>query len=172
MADGFRILDAMLQSSAVELFHSFGIAIAPSTRSKIIPADIDRSVGASITFTGHALSGELVLMVPAEVFALAHTDDPRPYTSPDWTREMANQLLGRLRNRLMKCQVDLRSGLPRSFSGTVSDRERLKKKPLAVYTFRTLRGDVTVILAGIADDQVLVYSGANESASEGDVILF
>jgi hypothetical protein len=172
MVEGVRILDAMVQSSTVELFQSFGIAMAPTARLRAIPVDYDGCVGASISFTGPAFSGEVILMLPDEVFALVRTGDSLTFAISDWTREMANQLLGRIRNRLTKCRVELLSGLPRSFTGPLPDRERHKKKPLSVYNFRTLRGEVTVILTGIPDNQTLVYSLKADSANEGDVILF
>jgi hypothetical protein len=41
-----------------------------------------------------------------------------------------------------------------------------------VYEFRTLRGDVIVVVDALIDYSALAYAGALELANEGDIILF
>src|SRR5512145_1232642 len=123
MIDGRNTLTTIVQSSTVELFRAFDIAIPP-------------------------MSGSLALFIPHEVYGLARHLAQRPYEPKDWTRELCNQLLGRVKNRLHGCDIDLRTGLPTSVTGTLLDRHRAGgKPPEAFYGFRTLRGEITISLA-------------------------
>jgi hypothetical protein len=119
------------------------------------------------------MSGSLALFIPHEVYGLARHPAQRPYEPKDWTRELCNQLLGRVKNRLHGCDIDLRTGLPTSVTGTLLDRHRAGgKPPEAFYGFRTLRGEITVSLAGHIDYTAIQYTGRRCAAREGDIILF
>jgi hypothetical protein len=172
MIDGRNTLATIIQSSTVELFQVFEIAIAPIVSRSALPPGLDQQLSSASTFASPALTGSLALFVPHEILALARHPTQRPYDPRDWTRELCNQLLGRVKNRLHGCDIDLRTGLPTSVTGTLLERHRSERPPEAVFGFRTLRGEITVTLTGGIDYSRILYTGKHCSAKEGDVILF
>jgi hypothetical protein len=172
MIDGRNTLTTIVQSSAVELFQGFGIAIAPIVAPRALPSGVDQMLGAAATFSSPVLTGTLTLFVPNEIHAAARNPSQRQYEPRDWTRELCNQLLGRIKNRLHGCGIELRTGLPASVAGTLLSRRRSEMRPEDIFGFRTLRGEVTVTLAGQIDFARIRYTGKNCAAKEGDVILF
>jgi len=170
--DGRLLLSTMIQGSTVDLFQSWGIAVAPLQPSR---NDIDhlksRALMALIQFNAPTMQGALGLLVPKDVFELVKQDTGRPFAGLDWVQENANQLLGRLKSKLLSFQVALSIGLPQLL--TEQGLNGLTAKGLlGAYRFRTLRGEVGVTISGRIDYARLEYSGLNTGVSEGDVIVF
>ena len=172
MPETSSALDTIIQSSTVDLFHSCGIALAPLPRKREQEVPPRYELTGTIAFHGRGFTGTLTLSVPKEAFSLVRQDPHRPFRDWDWVRELTNQLLGRIKNRLTQFQVGLTAGLPSVMSSDVYDRQRNRSEPLAIYRFRTLRGEIIVTLNGAIDPAVFVYSGTGNLATEGDIILF
>lgn len=176
MSDSRTFLDTMIQGSAVDLFHSCGLAVAPVARSQLRPETLPTpEIGGIISFVGRGFTGTLTIGLSPALFALIKQDPMRPYSGRDWVREMTNQLLGRIKSRLLQYHVTLQAGLPTVMGSDAIERQRARGGLFAAYTFRTLRGDLLVTLSGDIDPNIFVYTGAAPTtgvASEGDVILF
>lgn len=172
MVDGRTTFTTIVQSSAVELFQVFNIAVAPVATVKSLPSDLDRQISAATTLSGTAMSGVMALFIPEVVCTSARQSSARSYEPRDWTREICNQLAGRIKNRLHGCNIDLTSGLPTSVAGALLERHRSGKPPEFIYGFRALRGEITVTITGQIDFSRIVYSGNRGAATEGDIILF
>lgn len=174
MSDNRNALDTMIQGSAVDLFHSCGLAVAPVERSHQQRNEAVQmpELGGMISFVGRGFSGTLTVGVPPTVFDLIKQDPLRPYSGRDWVREITNQLLGRIKSRLLQYRVTLQAGLPTVMGRDAIERQRARGGLFAVYTFRTLRGDIVITLSGEIDLGIFVYTGVASVASEGDVILF
>lgn len=170
--DGRLVFETLVQSSTVDLFHSTGIAVAPLPPFRL---DVERlttqDLMAMITFSGRGMSGTLGLLMPTSVFDLVKQNPQRRYAGQEWIRESVNQLLGRIKARLLQFQVTLQIGLPVQM--TPKSLQQLTAQGIvAVYRFRTLRGEISVTLSGKIDYSVLEYSGKTSFATEGDIILF
>ncbi len=173
MQDTRAVLDTLVQSSAVDLFHSCGLAVAPLDRSRVRDDELKfHELTALVSFTAPGFTGSLIVAVPSEAFALIKQDPARPYSGRDWVREMTNQLLGRIKGRLLQFGVTLHAGLPSVIGRESLERQRLRGPAFASYGFRTLRGEIIVTLCGDIDHNIFIYSGATNVPSEGDVILF
>lgn len=163
--------DTIVQGTMVDLFHSLGIALAPSDRNDLL-ADRARpqELGAQLQFRGGRFSGVITLSVPSVLYQQA--EKQRDQTDGrDWVREVTNQVFGRLKRRLLQFQVDLGTGLPANLTPEAFARER-KQPGFVVYAFRTLRGEVVVTLSGQLAHAALAYANSSQIPSEGDVILF
>jgi hypothetical protein len=170
--DGRVLLATMIQGSTVDLFQSWGIAVAPLPPSRNDAAHLQsRPLMALIHFTAPTMQGALGLIVPKEVFELVKQDTGRPFAGLDWVQENVNQLLGRLKSRLLSFQVTLSIGLPQMLSEQAL-KAMIEKGLLGAYRFRTLRGEVSVTLSGRIDYSRLEYSGLSAGVTEGDVIVF
>jgi hypothetical protein len=113
----------------------------------------------------------MLLCVPLPVLELMGKDLTDETRAMDWIRELTNQLMGRIKSRLLRFQIDLQLGVP---SGAKAQHliglARPSSRP-ALYQFRSMRGDVSVALHEMVDESRLVYAGI-DLASEGDILLF
>jgi hypothetical protein len=168
------LLDALVQSTTVELFQSRGIAVAPISAQQGNPHQtVYFALAGLVSLSGPHANGSLTLSWADGVFSLF--SPPIPPTSMgarDLLRELTNQLSGRIKNRLLNYTVVLTIGVPTVLSGQALGRQRPHRDTEVVYQFRTLRGEVVVTLDLDIDPSTLTYSGAHKVAKEGDFIPF
>lgn len=168
------MFDTLIQSSTVALFHAYGVAAAPLTSSVESPAAFtpDFPLGA-ISFRGPGIEAILILSTPKAVRLQMRLGQHRHLDERDLARELANQAMGRLKNRLSQYQISLTCGLP-ICADRSSELERAMRTagPLTIYRFRTIHGHIMVSLKGTIDTGSLVYSGTIKLNDEGDIIVF
>jgi hypothetical protein len=172
MADNRSILVTLIQSATVELFQCYGVATAPVAVPLPLPSKLDQHVGGYGTFVGTDFNGTLCLLVPNDVFFLTKVEGLRFFNVLDWTKELTNQLLGRIKNRLVQYQVFVRGNVPSVIDGKSLEMRVAASRPLVTTVFRTIRGDIVVTISGSIDYSKLHYSGTHTTANEGDIILF
>lgn len=167
-------LDSIVQSSLVELFAAYDMAVAPSPRVTAQRPPSFPDISAAVAFCRRApvlVSGRLTLSLPDAVLELTKRGNGSALRV-DWARELASQLLGRIKNRLLQFSVRLETGV----SSGVDSQTLAARLPLSpgvlVYTGRSLRGEIIVTLEGAPDESQLVYLGPVNVASEGEAILF
>ena len=170
MSDNRVVLKTIIQGATVELFQVYAVALAPVSASPTV--NLERYVGGYGNFSSSGLNGTLSLLVPKDAYALIKIEGLRLYSVLDWTRELTNQLLGRIKNRLSQYQVILRTDIPSATEGKALELRQGKLNPILNLVFRTIRGDVVVALTGTVDYSKLTYNGALTHANEGDIILF
>lgn len=163
-----------MQSSAVELFQSRGIAVAP------LPSSVGNphqgayfGLAAVVSLTSPKASGSLTLSWADPVFSLFTPPVPAASLGArDLMRELTNQLAGRVKNRLLNFTLMLTIGVPTVLSGPALERQRPRRDTEVVFMFRTLRGAIVVTLDLSIDGDALSYSSTNRVAKEGDFIVF
>ncbi len=165
-------VDTLVRSVAVDLFRSCCVALAPIS-VPTPPAELEvPELVASIDFAAPLFQGTLYLCCPRSLLDYVHRGvEARPSDS-DWVRELANQLLGRIKKNLLKSNVSLKTHLPKPGNAELARRRMAKQLSARVYEFRTLTGPVVVILDGTIDDTVVSYSGGAGNVAEGDIIIF
>ena len=168
------LIDALVQSSTVELFQSRGIAVAPLPSSVGNPHQGSYfGLAGIVTLSSPKASGSLSLSWADPVFSLF--TPPIPASSlgaRDLLRELTNQLAGRVKNRLLNFALMLNIGVPTVLSGQALERQRARRETEVVYMFRTLRGEIVVTLDLSIDGDALSYSSTSRVAKEGDFIAF
>ena len=87
-------------------------------------------------------------------------------------RELTNQLIGRIKNRLLKFRVTLRTGLPTVVRRQMLEQQFGSSPPFAAYVFRTLRGEIVMTVHGLIDESTLDYAARVDVPKEGDFIEF
>ncbi len=173
LASEMKSLDTIFQAAAVELFQSYDIAVAPMQASSFVPDAFSKTeISAMTTFKSSALSGWLSLSVPPELFRLLPEQTHLSHRRLDFVRELTNQLMGRLKSRMIQLQVVLEATLP-----TLIERQWLLQRAndsadLRWHTLRLLRGDIIATLDGKLDQSQVRYTGRAGHGSEGEVILF
>ena len=166
-------LDSIVQSSLVELFAAYGMAVAPLPRaaSHRVPTIPDVSSTVAFTRRGVVGSGRITLSLPSAVLELTKSAGSGALQG-DWARELANQLLGRIKNRLLQFSVRLEAGISSSIDSRTLAAQLPRSSSTLVYTGRTLRGEILVTLEGAPDESQLIYLGPVNVAAEGEAILF
>lgn len=167
-------VDSIVQSSLVELFAAYGMAAAPLPRVAAQRPPSFPDISAAVAFTRRApalVSGRLTLSVPEAVLDATKAGSTGAL-KVDWAHELASQLLGRIKNRLLQFSVRLEAGVA---TGTDSKTlaARLAFAPgTLIYTARTLRGEIVVTFDGAPEESQLLYLGPVNVAAEGETILF
>lgn len=165
-------VDSLVQSSLVQLFSAYEVAVAPLPRGRAqisIP-----EVSAAVSFVrrgGAGKNGRIVLSMPASVLDLMKSG-AMPPLQVDWARELANQLAGRIKNRLLQFSIALDVGI-----STTVDSKSISPPPAfsmttRTYSGRTLRGEVIVTVTGLPEDSELVYCAPKHVVAEGQALLF
>jgi hypothetical protein len=171
-ASGVRgALDALVQGSLVDLFSAYSVAVAPRPRQARQLAPTLPDICASVGFSHARRQGKLTLSLPARVIDLMPVSTDAHLKS-DWARELANQLIGRIKNRLLHFNVRLQVGASILVDAQTRMRELESSVDFRVYAGRTLHGEIVVTLEGLPDESHLVYVGQANARSEGDAILF
>jgi hypothetical protein len=107
-------LDHLLFDCCRELFSSYELDVHPRDRSEF-PATEQLAVCGVMGFGGKSMRGALVLATTKE--PLVHTNPDAAGSQRDWVCELANQLLGRVKNRLLARGVELWLATPAGLSG-------------------------------------------------------
>lgn len=165
-------IDSLVQASLVELFQAYGIAVAPLPKSAREMHRTLPNVSAMIGFSSEARrTGRLTLSMPSAVLGLMKGDS-QGFRQGDWARELTNQLMGRIKNRMLQFSIRLQAGLPSNVETKLLESQLQSSSAMHAYAGRTLRGEVVVTLEGMPNEAELTYVGPGRAAAEGDTILF
>ena len=176
MDDIQRVLEEALSTSAVSLLEAYGArnvkAGPPHAANE--PEDL-REFVAIVGFGAQGARGSLSLAADREVIrALGELpDEVGPIR--DWVGELANQLTGRLKNKLLKYGLVITLSTPTVFSG-IALKVHGEANTLQTYKFETELGELLACLDFHVDDEIqLRESAADEDQApveEGEMMLF
>jgi hypothetical protein len=190
MSRSAEVLADLVTSSCMELFAAYGVALDRKQAALLAakPASPEASAGGMVNFSGPLVGGSLLLVAPFAFLAECRPDPLRTRQLAmssssdwilvrDWSMELSNQLVGRLRNRLYDRDVTVDVRGPTAVSGhplaiTIGGR---KGEPMQFVTpQKHLVGVWMDVTTSPGFDAAMarkpVAPGA--SAKEGDVLLF
>jgi CheY-specific phosphatase CheX len=172
-------INTMLVECAQALMSAFGTTVVPSPGRESFPS-LQDGILAIIGFGGDQIRGSLLLSASRGILStscpIENTAGPAAdETLQDWGGELANQLLGRLKSRLLAHQVTILLGTPTTVSG-IDLRVRslpgeLQSTPVWLYS----GSDWLVVRIGaVATSEVTLSSvpDPGSAAKEGDILLF
>lgn len=168
------VIDTLLQSATVSVFHAWGVATAPLPPGELSAEalHLEFPVGA-VTFRAPGIHAALLLSMPGALSRRLAARQGDRADARDLLRELSNLVMGRLKNRLLLYQVALTNSLPvcRERWGEL---EGLLPKtgPFTAYRFRTLDGEILLALKGSIDESRFSYSSTIKINAEGDIIIF
>ena len=117
--NNIQVLSQLFEESCIELFTSFNCDIEktdePMSRSSDDPI-------AMVDAGSDELEIAILLQLPVNILALSyHSDVDITQVSEevleDWIAEISNQLIGKLKNKLLNYDVRLKLGLPNAYFG-------------------------------------------------------
>lgn len=166
------LVETAVQASVVDLFRGLGVAVAPMPpASGRLPAQTP-DLAAITQFTSPAASGILCLGCAMSVVQLAKGSASTEFAKEDWIREVVNQLMGGVKKRFLQFGVCLEVSLPVLATAKLIEQHTTGSPASKVFPFRTMRGDIVVILDATIDDRSFEYCGAVQLREEGEIILF
>jgi CheY-specific phosphatase CheX len=169
---GLELFDGHLRSCCSELLESMSTTRSPSEGS-VAPA---RQLVSVIGFSGSQAKGALMLRAPISFFVDTHPFAKKgaelPYEElTDWAGELANQLLGRLKNKVVAQGVSFDLSTPTTISGENMLDAGPPRDDLT--TIRMTFGRIQVRLDFALRPGVEVQaSPSSTSVSEGEAMLF
>ena len=110
----------VMESSVLELFDSYGMPCALAVETQTEKVD-GVELGSIVGFRGKGVRGGLAFVAPIQLLEKL-LPVPRDKTRSDsqlrdWSAEIANQLVGRIKNKLSSKTLDFDVGTPVCFTG-------------------------------------------------------
>jgi hypothetical protein len=112
--EAVTLVGGLLQDAVRALFGTYGVKV--DLDGSLVNRTLESVELVSIIgFSSDLISGSLLLALPNAV--VSHTLPAPDASLADWSGELANQLLGRLKNQLLDYQVAINMSLPVVVSG-------------------------------------------------------
>lgn len=159
-------IEALGAAACTELFGAYGVELSPSKKSW--GSGDERLLSGSMGFVGRHVRGTCLLATTEKTLV---ESCPTNGTLRDWIGELTNQLVGRLKTKLLGCGVEVFVTTPIVLSGVRI--QPLPRGNLEPSVFSAPAGDVLVWVEVEADRGFALGSLHPGRANvEGEVILF
>lgn len=194
-----QAIDIVLQRSVIDLFASHGVVVAPVSVSEIGQRKpFCHDFVAVVHFTNPRLRGSIAFSAPTTTLTGMKHGPRAAGAVSDWARELVNQLSGRVKNKLIRYQINLDVSLPSVFDRRIFETKRSSATPFltdpglaflekshakvpakakfsrrnTLYEFRTVGAELVVTLHADYCDEGLVVANHGTGVEEGEIILF
>jgi hypothetical protein len=165
-----------LSMLVVELLGAYGVTCQPTENEPASQTPNDLELGSVVGVRLNCARGGLVFVAPASLVAELLPVPLSPGAERaqllDWNGEIANQLAGRLTNRLHARSIPIEVGAP-TCVGASSIRLKFSAEAQGVaLSFRSSTSAVRVYLDCPLDRVIVKRSVEREAVKEGEVLLF
>lgn len=158
--------DSIVARSVEELFAAYRVQLVPVTG---VTSAEEVAFAGVIGFTGHNIRGTLVLAPTRSLLESSHQASPAALG--DWAGELANQLLGRIKNRLRGYGVEIHVTTPVILRGI--SLAPLPRGDLGPYCFTGPAGSLSVWFdVEVGEELRLVPCDVPTGPREGDAVIF
>lgn len=166
------VIDDIVRQCARDLFSSFGLEITPEP-----PDDNPVELIGIIGFAGDGVRGTVSIAVSPGVPALALRSIPGSADSGihDWLAESTNQLMGRIKNKILAWGVSVSIALPIVLRGLQVRLYTPSKAPIRSYGFRMNSERILVLVDIQAAEELILTKEESPEAEvldEGGMLLF
>jgi hypothetical protein len=165
------VIDGFVQVATRALFATYGVHF-DSHDNPVAPTLGSVELVSVIGFSSETFSGSLLLASPNSV--VEHTLTTAGASLADWSGELSNQLLGRIKNQLLEYQVTINVSLPVVIAGGSFALPAKTRALTRYYQFVSVWGTLLVRFEGeLAPGVELVrHAQAEPSISEGELLIF
>ena len=173
VVDEFRsIAIEQLEASAVALFADYGQTLQVLESAEEPKRQLSMSLGAAIGFTSAHVRGVLAIAVDEQLASAMHPlTGSDSASSTDWIGELANQLLGRLKNKLLAYGVELALSTPVVVQGTDLRLGAVHRRATRL-AFGHGQNQAQVWWDAEVDSDLVLAEAEDEAQSEGEMVLF
>lgn len=162
------IIRDLTLDSAKSVFEAYGVSLSISEAN---PGPQMTNLGV-IGFTGEQLKGTLVLSGEDGPFREAGKDTGTELSAlQDWVGEMSNQLLGRIKNKIIEFGAELQMSTPLAVCGMGLNIAPTNDDVLS-FSFASDFGRIQVCVDLSVKPDVVLERGEEECPEEGDFLLF
>jgi CheY-specific phosphatase CheX len=164
-SDATQRIQAMAASAAAELLDAYGVKLSDPVE---VWEESDEVLFSGVMgFIGDRVRGTLLLAAPKDTILATAPEDARPR---DWVGELANQLVGRLKSKLMAHGVTVALSTPVVLSGV--RLSPLPRSEVLPSVFETPTGRILVWLEVEVDPEFTLGSLRPLRAAEGEFLVF
>jgi CheY-specific phosphatase CheX len=175
-------MDRIVAEAMTALFEGCGVTIQEIQAKS--PQPTGAAIAGLVGFTSDAMRGTLMIASTFDLFARSRPAELRgqalsEYVARDWlylrdwAAELANMLVGRVKNQFVSYGVTLRIATPTALSGSALAVATPSSKRTKPRVFRADRDEIWVWWDVLVDDAfVLERTDGEAAAAEGDVLLF
>lgn len=179
LEENTRIVQDLAASAVERFFADAGIVLSAESAERAESLSEQHSGFAGVIgFAGTQMRGNLAVCI-AEGMVVASRpvearDAKREHSSKaDWTAEIANQVLGRVKNSLLKYGTEIGLSIPSAIYGAGYTLTTLTMGSPMKLAFSSEAGDVLLLLnLDMHEDLVLAEDENYNSAEEGELLLF
>ena len=172
-AEFYVLARDVLRNVATELLQHYSNGNAIALEPEQVPSNDEFVLAAAIGFAGPSLNGTLAVAFRRPLLDRLSplTGMPQELAHGDWIGELSNQLLGRLKNKLVPYGLDIRLGTPAVVEGRelrlyASGKGHIEQR------FRIAQSVVCVWLDMIVGEDLSIQKTEDSTGDEGSVILF
>jgi CheY-specific phosphatase CheX len=175
--DFVQRLDVFAHEATLGLFEANGVVLEPLTNAPTIPPR-EHDISASIGFASPQIRGAFTLTTRQSLVRKAWPHElqgrePTDAELADWTGELANQWLGRLKERLLPLGVVLAQGTPSVVRGWRLHRSSATTTIARIYAFRIDDEELLLYLdVEMMTRVTLTHDEGLAGATAGNVVLF
>ena len=154
MGDSRELFDARLAESCQEFFDSIKLPAWPVDQPRLSSAG--RQIASVIAFGGWQIRGSLTVRGAVDLFQATHPVEGGKVKQSqaalvDWAGEVANQLLGRFKNKMLAHCLDFQVGVPSTIFGENMIEASGARNDLIARHFRTANDVLSIgLLARLA----------------------
>jgi chemotaxis protein CheX len=177
------VLDRLISEQTIAQFAVSGVELVVSPAGHQQPARAE--LAGIIGFTSPSLRGTLMIVSSFALFSRSRPEGARsePLSGGtardwlylrDWASELANQLMGRLKNRLTGFGLHLSVSTPTALSGAALAFGTPASKRAIGHRFTSDTDELWVFFDAVVDPDLVMSpkDGDGAAAAEGDIILF
>ncbi|MBL8618220.1 MAG: chemotaxis protein CheX [Deltaproteobacteria bacterium] len=167
-----EVMRELLTSCALELFADYGVVLEPA-KAPVSPSEMVAVVG----FTSDEMRGTLAISAQLDFFSRTNviSSEPTEEQIRDWAGELGNQLMGRVKNRLLAYNLVLAMGTPMVIIGMSMHLGQRRTGIVNRLAWTSSQGDIEAWLEASHEAGLwLERSAAAEDAiqAEGDLLFF
>lgn len=175
------ILDRIIAEQTLAQFAATDVALTPVAHPGTQPAQAE--LAGMVGFTSESMRGTVMIASTFSLFArsrpAALRDQPvSAYVARDWlylrdwASELTNQLVGRIKNRLVAFGVSLRVSTPTALSGSALAFATPSSKRTKPLVFTSGSDELWVFFDAIIEPELELSPQGEAAAEEGELILF
>jgi len=182
-----EVVEQLAPQCFIDVFASYGVKLTPERRkahTSLPPVEKNDEprVAGIVGFTGQKMRGTFVFVASYEVIAAARPSELKKLTARtssdwilvrDWAGELANQVVGRIKNRLRVFGVTLQVSTPTALSGPELRFAKPKAPATRAHVFLAAGTKTWCWFDAVYDPELEAdVTGGDRAAAEGDIILF
>jgi hypothetical protein len=162
------VIDVHAKSCA-ELFSTYGLTARLRREASAGPPTSRPSYASVLSAAGEDVRLNSTVSMDRELLALTHpSGNSAERDLQDWCRELNNQLMGRVKNKLLRLGCEISTGLPVLVSGTGVSVVVPPDVDSRQYFFTSDHGNMTFTLAMLFTPR-FAFSGVSEFAPDEEV---